>query len=106
MANVRLNTTGFEQGLLEEATVQHLHDLEKPLLGTALPNPRPAPKHMCEVLDRCMDGIANERIMTGKTLLVNCRSVVMGDVVLYRTPDPHRPLGIDKQSCYIHGLMV
>ena len=80
------NKASFEKSLLEEITVQHLHDMCAPI-GVGLKEPRSAPKKMCEAV-RLLNPLArlvrDAEISTAKIAKIHGRSIAMGDVVIYR----------------------
>ena len=82
-ANLRKNEEGFDKGVIEDVTYEHLRNLDRPFFRTALRDERPASPAMVSAL---MDAQAFPpvcTITTGVQLTANGRQVSLRDVVLY-----------------------
>ena len=86
MASSRHNTTGYEQGMLEDITLQHLHDLQSPLARVGLQSARPASEKLKQAIAECMSTVFTDYIFfICNTGIVNFRALCMGDVVAFQS---------------------
>eukprot|EP00959_Pyramimonas_sp_CCMP1952_P244900 5118811-Pyramimonas_sp.AAC.2 len=83
MANLRFNTTSYEDGLMEDATLQHLFDLRVQIVGLDLLEPRPASKKMRTAIASDIFLTKDCEVMTSKSAFVHSRIVQMGDTVAF-----------------------
>ena len=96
----RHNDKAFDRGVLEEVTLQHFHDLERPLTSSWLRDAHPAPPKLRAAL--AVDGHAfeNDTVLTARVAMVRSRAVTMGDVVLF---DVGGQLGV--AEVYFHACI-
>eukprot|EP00959_Pyramimonas_sp_CCMP1952_P363654 7615164-Pyramimonas_sp.AAC.1 len=72
-AEAHRNTTGFDKGLVEEATLQHIHDFKDPLIHADLLEPRPAGNKLCRALSSAMVLPYGATILTARSAYIHCR---------------------------------
>ena len=77
----RDNGVATEKGIVEEMTVQHLHDLKKPLVHCNIESPYIANESIQDALRKCLG--VSAVCTTGKACKVHCRDISVGDVVLF-----------------------
>lgn len=88
-ARGRHNSTAFDRGVLEEMTLQHLHDLQSPLTQEALRDTHDAPNRLKEALVRNGDVRADDTVLVGRQAVVSSRAISVGDVALVSLEDGH-----------------
>ena len=86
-AEPRRNTTGFDKGLVEESTLQHIHDLKDPLIRPDLLEPRPAGNKLRSALSSAMTLHYGATVLTAKSAYIHSRVVSMGDTVSFYRDD-------------------
>ena len=76
------NSVKYDRSLLEECTIAHIESLKEPLLKPSLLEPVQARPEVVAALRQAGYSSA-ESALTGRIARVHCKSVVVGDVVLY-----------------------
>jgi len=81
-AQSRHNTQGFDCGVMEETTVQHLHDLKlHAVTDVDLLGPKPASRKLQQAIVEALPVPPTAQIIASRSVHVNCRAVYVGDVV-------------------------
>ena len=83
MAQPRVNTTSFDQGLLADCTLQHLYELSSWEANVGLKEPRQATDTILETITSLMDVGENDDVLTSRVAYVRVRACATGDAVLF-----------------------
>ena len=85
-ADPREKTTSMEKGMIEDITVQHLHDLQTAIVKKAavIRDPHNASQAVASAISEALGLVPNTNVLKSVMIIANGNPIARGDVVLYR----------------------